>query len=423
MNQNTHETLHDSQDSMMEGKNPDVASNQVEDINLLDLLIALGQEKMIIFVVTAIALITGVITSLVTPATYVARTTIMPSQQSNAGASSLAGLGGLPGLSGFGALGNIAVSAKSSDEMFIALMRSQTVQTSLIDQFILKERYGAKTTEDARQILSQNVSIMADKRSGLIAIEAQDDDAEFAAKLANAQALELNVILSRLAVTEAQQRRLYYERQITNTQAKIPQLEQEFKEAQKSSGVEVASLLSEVGTLPGQIASKELQLNVLSQFATPQNPEVKRLASEIAALRVQMSKYDLSKTRANNGDQSNSDRSIDDRSNFVQKATKAYNTLKIQESLLDSYVKQLELAKVDEAKEGPAVQIVDVAKVPEMRAKPERKKLVIAYTVTGLGISILIAAISALMRHIKSTPDGGARWNRLKKAWGFSWGT
>ncbi len=407
---------------MMEGKNPDVASNQVEDIYLLDLLIALGQEKMIIFVVTALALITGVITSLVTPATYVARTTIMPSQQSNAGASSLAGLGGLPGLSGLGALGNIAGSAKSSDEMFIALMRSQTVQTSLIDQFILKERYGAKTTEDARQILSQNVSIMADKRSGLIAIEAQDGDAEFAAKLANAQALELNVILSRLAVTEAQQRRLYYERQITNTQAKIPQLEQEFKEAQKSSGVEVASLLSEVGTLPGQIASKELQLNVLSQFATPQNPEVKRLASEIAALRVQMSKYDLSKTRANNGDQSNSDRSIDDRSNFVQKATKAYNTLKIQESLLDSYVKQLELAKVDEAKEGPAVQIVDVAKVPEMRAKPERKKLVIAYTVTGLGISILIAAISALMLHIKSTPDGVARWNRLKKAWGFSWG-
>ena len=136
-----------------------------------------------------------------------------------------------------------------------------------------------------------------------------------------------------------------------------------------------------------------------------------------------MSKYDLSKTRANNGEQSNSDRSIDDRSNFVQKATKAYNTLKIQESLLDSYVKQLELAKVDEAKEGPAVQIVDVAKVPEMRAKPERKKLVIAYTVTGLGISILIAAISALMRHIKSTPEGNARWNLFKKAWGFSWGT
>jgi len=422
MNQESNATASHTQTTMSEANNPDSITKQEADINLIDLFIALGREKMIIYVVTVLALIIGVIVSLVTPATYIARTTIMPSQQSNAGAGSIASLGVLSGLSGLGALGSISGAAKSSDEMFIALMRSQSVQTALIDQFKLKERYGAKTTEDARQTLSQNISIVADKRSGLIVIEAQDGSADFAANLANAQAIELNVILSRLAVTEAQQRRLYYERQITNSQAKIPQLEQEYKESQKSSGIEVASLLSEVGTLPGQIASKELQLNVLSRFATPENPEVKRLASEISALRVQMSKYELSKNRTQIDAPSQSVNSSNDRSYFVQKATKAYNTLKIQESLLDSYVKQLELAKVDEAKEGPAVQVVDVAKVPEMRAKPERKKLVIAYTVTGLGISILIAAISALMRHIKSTPDGVARWNRLKKAWGFSWG-
>jgi hypothetical protein len=72
----------------------------------------------------------------------------------------------------------------------------------------------------------------------------------------------------------------------------------EFKEAQKSSGLEVASLLSEAGTLPGQIAAKELQLQVLSRFATAQNPELKRLAVEISALRAQMARYELSKTES-----------------------------------------------------------------------------------------------------------------------------
>ena len=205
------------------------------------------------------------------------------------------------------------------------------------------------------------------------------------------------------------------------TQTKIPQLELEYKEAQKSSGLEVASLLSEAGTLPGQIAAKELQLQVLSRFATAQNPDLKQLAVEISALRAQMARYELSKTEPKTREPIKPGQEAEStKSNFVQKATQAYNTLKIQEALLDGYVKQLELAKVDEAKEGPSVQVVDEARAPEMRAKPERKKMVFAYTVTGLIIAFVLAALRALLRHIRSTPEGLQRWSQLKRAWGFA---
>jgi tyrosine-protein kinase Etk/Wzc len=399
-----------------------IQENTEQDINLLDLLIALGQEKWILIVVTALAALTGVVISLNTPATYVSRTSIMPSQQSGGGGMvSLAGLSGISGLSGLSGLSGITSSIKSSDEMFIALMRSYSVQSSLIEQFKLKQRYGARNIEEARQALSSNVAIFTDKKSGLLLVDAQDKDPEFAAQLANAQVKELNVILSRLAVTEAQQRRAYYEQQIIKTQTKIPQLELEFKDAQKSSGLEVASLLSEAGTLPGQIAAKELQLQVLSRFATAQNPDLKRLSVEISALRAQMARYELNKSEPKSTEPSKPGqlaKSI--KTNFVQKATQAYNTLKIQEALLDSYVKQLELAKVDESKEGPAVQVVDEARAPEMRAKPERKKTVIAYTVAGLVIAFVLAALRALLRHIRSTPEGLQRWRQLKHAWGFA---
>ena len=398
-----------------------IQENTESDINLLDLLIALGQEKWTLIVVTVLAAITGVVVSLITPATYVSRTSIMPSQQSGGGGGGLASLGSLAGLAGLGALSNMAAGIKSSDEMFIALMRSQSVQSALIEQFKLKERYGARNTEEARRTLNLNVTILADKKSGMLFVDAQDKDPEFAAQLANAQVKELNIILSRLAVTEAQQRRAYYEQQIIKTQTKIPQLELEYKEAQKRSGLEVASLLSEAGTLPGQIAAKELQLQVLSRFATAQNPDLKRLAVDISALRAQMARYELSKTEPKTSDPSKSGQSTESsKTSFVQKATQAYNTLKIQEALLDGYVKQLELAKVDEAKEGPAVQVVDEARAPEMRAKPERKKLVLAYTVTGLIIAFVLAALRALLRHIRSTPEGLQRWSQLKRAWGFA---
>jgi tyrosine-protein kinase Etk/Wzc len=408
-----------------------IQENTEPDINLLDLLIALGQEKWTLIVVTFLAAITGVAVSLMTPATYVSRTSIMPSQQSGGGVGSLGSLGSLAGLAGLGALTNMSSSIKSSEEMYIALMRSQSVQSALIEQFKLKERYGVKNTEEARQALTQNVVIVVEKKSGLLFIDAQDKEPEFAAKLANAQANELNVILSRLAVTDAQNRRAFYEQQIVKTQSKILQLDLEFKGAQKSSGLELASLLSEAGTLPGQIAAKELQLQVLSRFATTQNPEIKRLAGEIAALRSQMARYELNKTEvqkpgaplgyAQKGDMVTSPLTPNNpKTSFVQKATLAYNTLKIQEALLDGYVKQLELAKVDEAKEGPAVQVVDEAKVPEVRAKPERKKLVIAYTITGFIVAFVLAILRAFMRHIKSSPDGQQRWSQLKRAWGFA---
>jgi len=396
-----------------------VQENTEPDINLLDLLIALGQEKWTLIVVTFLAAITGVVVSLITPATYVSRTSIMPSQQSGGGG--LASLGSLSGLGGLGALSNIATGIKSSDEMYIALMRSQSIQNSLIEQLKLKERYGSRTMEDARIALTNNTIILADKKSGLLLIEAQDKDPDFAAQLANAQVKELYVILSRLAVTEAQQRRAYYEQQILKTQAKIPQLELEFKVAQKSSGLEVASLLAEAGTLPGQIAAKELQLQVLSRFVTQQNPELKKLAVEISALRSQMARYELNKFEPNSNEPKNNGKAGDVASgNFIQKATQAYNTLKIQESLLDGFVKQLELAKVDEAKEGPAIQVVDEAKPPEMRSKPERKKLVLAYTVTGFIIGFILAALRAFMRQVNSTPEGHQRFSQLKRAWGFA---
>ena len=401
--------------------NDHIQENAEQDINLLDLLIALGQEKWILIVVTFIATLIGIVVSLITPATYVSRTSIMPSQQSGVGGGGLASLGSLAGLAGLGALANITSGIKSSDEMYIALMRSQSVQLALIEQFKLKERYGARNIEEARQALNLNVTILADKKSGLLLIDAQDKDPQFATQLANAQVKELNVILSRLAVTEAQQRRAYYEQQIIKTQTKIPQLELDYKEAQKSSGLEVASLLSEAGTLPGQIAAKELQLQLLSRFATSQNPELKLLALEISALRAQMAKYELNKTESKIKVPSKPVQSTESsKSSVIQKAIQAYNTLKIQESLLDGYVKQLELAKVDEAKDGPAVQVVDEAKAPEMRAKPERTKLVIAYTVTGFVIAFVLAALRAFLRHIRSTPEGLQRWIQLKRAWGFA---
>jgi uncharacterized protein involved in exopolysaccharide biosynthesis len=395
----------------------EIPSGEAEsEINLLDVLIALGQEKLTVIGVTVLAAIAGVVIGLITPPTYVARTSIMPSQQGG-GASALAGLSGLAGLAG---LSGMSGAVKSSDQMYIAFMRSQSVQMALIDQLKLKERYQSKNLEEARRDLTNNVSITADKSSGILVIEAKDGDAEFAAKLANQQVHELNVILNRLAITEAQQRRLYYEQQITKTKVTLVEVEVRFKEAQQKAGIQVTSMLvdSAIGwwaNTHAQIIAKEQQLQMLGQFATLQNPEMHRLKTEIAVLRTQISQYE--KGNHQSGGQEKGTVKTKDMSPAQQDAAQAYRDLKIQETLLDGFVRQLEVAKIDEAKEGPPVQVLDVARAPEIRAKPERRKLVIAYTVTGLIIGLVLALLKALLRFAQKTPEGLQRLRDLQRAW------
>ena len=385
------------------------------EINLLDVLVALGQEKLTVIVVTVLAAIVGVVISLTTPPTYVARTSIIPAQQS--GASALgAGLGGLAGLAG------LSGPVKSSDQMYIAFMRSQSVQTALIDQLKLKERYQSKNLEEARRDLTSNVIISADKSSGLLIIEAKDGEAEFAAQLANQHVHELNVILSRLAVTDAQQRRLYYEKQISKTKKTLVEVEVGFKEAQQKAGIQVTSILvdSAIGlwaSTHAQIIAKEQQLQMLGKFATSQNPEMHRLKTEIDVLRTQISHYEKGSQQIEG--QGKGTVKTKDISPVRQDAAQAYRDLKIQETLLDGFVRQLEVAKIDESKEGTPFQVIDVARAPEIRAQPQRRKMVTAYTVTGLIVGLVLALLKALLRHYQSNPEGVRRLRELKLAWGL----
>lgn len=382
-------------------------SNEAEpEISLIDILTALGEEKLIWLGVTFLAGLLGVTLSLLATPIYTARSVIMPAQQSGAGGSTLASLGALAGMAGLGGLG---AGMKSSDEMYIALMRSQSVQHGLIEKLELKKRYGSKTIAEARQSLDNSVELAADKRSGLINVIAHDTDPQFAAQLANAQVVELNLLLSRLAVTDAQQRRLYYEQEIVKTQQLLAAVEARFRQAQEKSGLQSTSLIAEAGIrasaeIRGQIASREIQLQAFSRFATPQNPDMQRMSSELSALRAQLGKYEQGSGHTSNA------------SPLVQEAAQAYRDLKVQEAKLDAFVRQLEVAKIDEAKEGPAVQVVDVALPPEQRSQPQRRKMVTAYLVSGTVIGLVLALLKAFLRRSRSVHEN---LGVLKRSWSF----
>ncbi|WP_158235962.1 GNVR domain-containing protein [Limnohabitans sp. B9-3] len=378
-----------------------------DEISLIDLAIALGEEKATILKVTGLFTAVAVVVALLLPNIYTAKTVMMPPQQQQSGAASaLASLGALAGLAG-GAAG-----IKSPDEMYVAFMQSEGLQNTIIGKLKLQERYDEKTLVDTRKELKTNIRISPDKKSGLITIEADDKDPVFAAQLANLHVDELRVLLGRLAVTDAQQRRMFYEQQIKKVQVELAEAEQSFRQAKAQSGMQVTAVLAETGVrasaeLRGQIAAREVQMSAMSRFATAQNPDVQRLGSELSALRGQLAKLEQGSGV------------VETSTPLQQQAVKSYRDVKVQEAMLEVLIKQYELARVDEAKEGPLLQQLDVATAPERKAKPKRSMIVLVAAFGGLFLGVLLAFIRRAMRNAVESDQGSSQMSLLQKAWSF----
>jgi uncharacterized protein involved in exopolysaccharide biosynthesis len=306
---------------------------------------------------------------------------------------------------------------KSQDELYIALLKSERLQNSLVQKFELTKRYGTDLTSDTRKVLDSNVKVMADKKSGLITLEVIDKVPEFAAKLANSYVDELGKVLGGLAVSEAQQRRKFFEQQVVQIKDQLAKNEVSFRQAQAQSGMQVTQALAETGVrasveLRQQIATREVQLQSLrTTYATDKNPDVIKLSREISALRGQLAKMEKGGSEAG--------AAASGKDAVGQEAVRAYRDVKVQEAMLDVMIRQYEMARVDESREGPLLQQVDVASIPERKSAPKRTLIVLGGLMLGLFVGLGIAAARRLIKNARQKPDWQAQQSALSRAWRF----
>jgi tyrosine-protein kinase Etk/Wzc len=385
-------------------------------IGLTDLLTWLGEGKRLIAGVVALAAAASVATAMLLPPIYTARTTLLPpnSQQGGGASAALAALGALGGLAG--GLGG----AKTPDELYVALLKSDTLQRTLIDRFDLKKRYDVDTYEALRKELPRNIRVSADKKSGLIAVEVDDEEPKFAAELANAHATEITKLLGRLAVSEAQLRRVFFEQQLTETKERLVKAEVGLRTVQEKSGVivldkQAEALIGGAATVRALIAEREVQMKVLRTAATGENPDVIRLASELRALRTE-----LARMESNQGGTAGSavDMPVGRLPEAAIDYVRARRELKLQETLLETMIRQYEVAKLDEAKEGPVLQQVDVAQPPDRKSKPSRMLIVLGGVLAALLLASVVAVWRGYARLTRDLdPDGAQAWSGVAKAW------
>lgn len=370
------------------------------EVSLLDLLQIVADNIKLLTAGPLAVGATALAISFAIPPTYTAVTKFLPpQQQQSVTAGMLSSLGALGGLAG------AAAGLKNPADQYVAYLKSDNVQDALIERFKLLERYDEKYKVDARKELSKNARISSGK-DGLITVEVDDREAQVSAELANAHVEELRRLLGQLAVTEAQQRRLFFEKQLNQTQDKLTQAER----ALRNSGVDASALKSNpqaavtaVAQLQAQVTAQEVKVASLRGYLAESAPDFRQAMTELGALRAQLNKLENANSKTGgDGDY-----------------TARYREFKYQETLFELFAKQYELARLDEAREGAVVQVLDLAQTPEKRSKP-RKALITIMATLGSGFALLLYVfIRQGLRNAKRSSETAEKIARIRRSLGF----
>jgi tyrosine-protein kinase Etk/Wzc len=372
------------------------------EINLLDVVIMLLREKRFIVYFVAICTLVAVVTVLILPNKYTSKTTLLPPSQGQSASSLLMGqMGGLlAGLAGGGGKDLL----KNPADTYIGLLKSQTVSDKLINRFDLMKVYGKRHIEDARKKLASNSDIGTSKQ-GLIEISVSDRDRKRAADLANGYVDVLREMNQQLAITEAAQRRLFFEKQLFAAKENLANAEVALRQTMEKTGIlqiesETKSIIESVASLRAQIAAKEVQIQSMQVYATEDNPAIRVLEQQRMALQDQLAK--LTNGKGNVDD-------LDIPSKHIPEAgleyVRRFRDTKYYEAMYELIAKQYEAARLDEAREGAIVQVVDTATVPGLKSSPERTLIIVVVFFSSLLIACGIAVIRTSLERAAHDPE------------------
>jgi uncharacterized protein involved in exopolysaccharide biosynthesis len=279
------------------------------------------------------------------------------------------------------------------------MLQSTTIADRIIDKFKLAEVYDEEYRSLVRRKLWENLRVTAGRRDGLITIEVDDHEPWRAADMANAYVDEFRRITSVLAVTEAQQRKVFFEAQLKQAKEKLTQAQV----ALQGSGFTPGALKAEpraaaesYAKLKAEATMAEVRLQTLSGSFAPSAPELVQLQAAVAALRSQLSKMEGASDASGGPD-------------YIGK----YREFKYQETLFELFAKQYELARVDESREGGLIQVLDAAQVPDRKSKPKRAIVAIASTLVAGVVLIAFVLIREQLRRAGAQPERARKLARL----------
>lgn len=392
----------------MRGANMKESLPKEDEVHLLDYLIVLAKHsRMIIYASLMVTVLTYLVIFMM-PNKYMATARILPPQQNfTLSAQLLNSLGGgvTPGASGGPAgVGGMAASLlglKSPGDLYVGMLSGDAIADRIINRFYLRKIYKKKYIEDVRNQLRNLSKISSTLKTGLIQIQVTDIDRQRAAEMANAYVEELDRLLKNLAVQEAASRLAFLEKERDQANQNLTKSEEALRTFSEQKSViqidtQTKGVLDRIAHLRAEIDTKEVQIQVLRQQATPFNYDVKRLETEVSGLKEKLQTAEKQWDQTSGGDVSLTTSKVP---GLGLEYLRLYREVKFQEGLYQLYIRMVELARLDMARDISVVQVVDQAQPPEKRSNTRLTSAVLA----GGGAFFIIFLVVLGREHLEKT--------------------
>jgi tyrosine-protein kinase Etk/Wzc len=373
-----------------------------DEINLLDYWRVIRKRWKIITLIFFASVVAAAVVSLLMTPIYQAKTTLMPVESSGSQMSAaLRSLGSLPFVGGM-------LPGGASGDKLIAVLKSRTVAADVIEALDLNKMLFEEpdedeppTMQDAVRVLSGMTEITDDKK-GLISIAVEYKDPELAADIANQYTAVLQKFLSENALSMAKRNRMFIEGQLENVKEEMQEAEEALKGFQTNKKIvamdaQTEASIKALAELKAQVAAKEVQLGVLTQFATSTNPDVLRLKDELRELKKQLGMLE----KKGSNPEADAFPSLSEAPELGLQYIRLKRDAVTHQKVYGLLTQQLEMAKIEEAKEDIAFQVIDKAIPPEKRIKPKRRLNVMLAGVVSLFAGIFLVFFLEYLENMK----------------------
>jgi tyrosine-protein kinase Etk/Wzc len=380
----------------------------VRQLDLLDVLLIFARRKRLILGWALAGLVIAIIALFRAPTLYRSQATIMPPQQEQSSSALLSQLGALTAFSAVGS--NLGL--KNPADLYVAILQTNLVADNMVDRFHLMDVYKIPDRDGAAGMLRKRSKFEAGK-DGLMQIIVEDKDPQRAATLANGYADELFNQNNRLAIGSASQRRLFFEQQLAQEKDHLADAEVAMKQTQQSTGVlqlsgQAQNIIGQEANIQANITSREVQLGALLSSSTEQNPEVVRLRTELTGLREQLQELQ----KGTGGAMLSQHEFPAAGLAYIRKE----RDMQYHQTLYDLLARQLEAARIDEAKATPTVQMVDPPQVPRVRSWPKPLVFILVGLVAGTMLGCIRVTVVYLYEYAETDPRLRDRFMQVKQA-------
>ncbi len=383
----------------------------------LDILIALLRHKKWLVIVPSIFVAVAAVLVSVQVPVFSATARLLPPKTKPNTAAMLSQTGSLAGAG----VGGVLEGQASSVDMYLAVLRSRASAEFIDGKFNLRKRW--KMSADHVFAKLSGMVVISASPNGIINIQVDDVDPEWAALLANSYADALQFITQRLVFNEASKRREFYEQQMSIASKQLMLAEAALRKIQQETGVlkldqQLGIAIQESSRLRMEIASKETDLAAMQAFATKDNADYQRLEIEIEALKQQLRQWRRPVLSAPDVSLQASEGLLPEISTeYVRRAREVKNL----ELVYELFLKELQLSRIDQVKESIMVELLDKAVPPDTASSPKKKRAVALAGLAGLLLALFgILSFELIQLYMRSV-EGLSKRKELIAAMSVSW--